>query len=318
MGLVCTCLRSSCPPSVPRALCALVSSHQPTLCFAGLVFTCLNPWALPLCRGTCVHLSWSPDPSSMFQGLYALVSPHQCVVCIKGLVCTCLLSPARPLFHLSWLPRPALCVPWFVSTAEVCMPFLSWHPRPALCTKMVVCSSVCMPHLFHHPGLALCATGLLWASLHFPCLPSDRGHSLWAIYRLKSAAFSIFCPLSPCSAWFSEIPQFLLGPACEGASQCTGTLPVSGLLPSLRAQAPIQKFSLFSLFMSSFSILPNSWEISLYHWRPGVFCCRRGCFVGVFLYLDAFFDVFVGRLVISPSSLPSSSAPLKRLSYLFH
>ena len=101
-----------------------------------------------------------------------------------------------------------------------------------------VCSSVCMPHLFHHPGLALCATGLLWASLRFPCLPSDRGHSLRAIYRLKSAAFSIFCPLSPWFAWFSEIPQFPLGPACEGASQCTGTLPVSGLLPSLGAQVP--------------------------------------------------------------------------------
>ena len=195
MGLVCTCLRSSCPPSVPRALCALVSSHQPTLCFAGLGFTCLNPWALPLCHGTCVHLSWSPDPSSMFQGLCALVSPHQCVVCIKGLVCTCLLSPARPLFHLSWLPRPALCVPWFVSTAEVCMSFLSWHPRPALCTKMVVCAHRFVCHTsfitLGLPSVPQGFCGLLFVSHACHLI----GATVWELFTGWKVQLSLFSAL---------------------------------------------------------------------------------------------------------------------------
>ena len=83
----------------------------------------------------------------------------------------------------------------------------------------------------------------LFSALLFPALPSFR--------RLQSS------PLSP--------------PARE---LCTGTLPVSGRLPSLRAQAPIQKFSVFSLFMTLSSLLPHFRELSLSPWRPGAFCCH--------------------------------------------
>ena len=126
-----------------------------------------------------------------------------------------------------------------------------------------VCSSVCMPHLFHHPGLALCATGLLWASLRFPCLPSDRGHSLRAIYRLKSAAFSVCCPPSPCFAWSSEISQFLFGPDCEGVSLCRGT-PLVSRLPSSFG-APDQKFSVF-LCLSPLYLISGSLACPLEVW----------------------------------------------------
>ena len=44
--------------------------------------------------------------------------------------------------------------------------------------------------------------------------------------------------------------------------------------PSLRAQAPAQKFSVFSLFMSPSSLLPYFRELSLSPLRPGVFRCH--------------------------------------------
>ena len=48
-------------------------------------------------------------------------------------------------------------------------------------------------------------------SLGSPSLTSGQGHSPWASYGLRSAAFSVVCPLGPCFAWFSEIPQLPLG-----------------------------------------------------------------------------------------------------------
>ena len=45
------------------------------------------------------------------------------------------------------------------------------------------------------------------------------------------------------------------------------------MTPSLGVQAPIQTFSIFSLFMSLSSLLPYSRELILSLWRPGVFCC---------------------------------------------
>ena len=98
--------------------------------------------------------------------------------------------------------------------------------------------------------------------------------------------------------------QLPLGPACEGVSLCTGT-PVSGRSPSLGAQVPAQKFSVFSLFMSPSFLLPHFRELNLSPWRPGVFCCHlefvlcRSCSISSWV-----FDVSGGRLVIS---LPYSS-----------
>lgn len=48
--------------------------------------------------------------------------------------------------------------------------------------------------------------------LLFPSMPSGRGHHTRVVYGLKSAPFSVFCPLSPCFAQLSEIPQLPLGP----------------------------------------------------------------------------------------------------------
>ena len=92
---------------------------------------------------------------------------------------------------------------------------------------------------------------------------------LWA----EKCSYLCFLPSKSCLAWLSEIPQVPFGPPCEGASQCIGTLPASQLPLSLSAQVPVQKFSIFSLFMSLSSLLPYSRELILSLWRPGVFCC---------------------------------------------
>ena len=54
--------------------------------------------------------------------------------------------------------------------------------------------------------------------------------------------------------------------------------------------------------MSPSSLLPHFRELSLPLLEAwGLMLSSRGCFVGVVLYLDEFFDVFVARLAISPS-----------------
>ena len=97
---------------------------------------------------------------------------------------------------------------------------------------------------------------------------------LWAVHGLRNSAFSVFWLLSPCLDQFSKIMKLPLGFTCEGASQCTGNPPVSGLPLFIRAQASIQKFSVFSLFMSPSSVLHHFRELILSPWRSGVFRCH--------------------------------------------
>lgn len=130
-------------------------------------------------------------------------------------------------------PESTLCATRCLWAGKFCMSCLSRPPRPTLYAMRFVCNGeVCMLHLSQYPSHTLCAVGLLQASLSSLSLPSGWGHSLGAVYGLRSATFSVFCPLIPCFTQFSKIPQLPLGPTCEGDSQCTRILPASGLLPS--------------------------------------------------------------------------------------
>ena len=176
----------------------------------------------------------------MLQILCALVSaPWAFPVCDRASV------------FFFWLPGPALCTVRVVCTGEVFMPCLSQHPRPTLCTTGF-CVLLFIPPDCHLVGATVCELFMDW--------------------EVQLSLLSAL--LSPCFAWLSEIMHFPLGPLCEGASQCIGTLPASQLPLSLSAQVPVQKFSIFSLFMSPSSLLPHSRELSLPHWKPGVFCCH--------------------------------------------
>jgi len=145
-----------------------------------------------------------------------------------------------------------------------------------------------MLSLFRHPGPALCTAGLLSIP---PSLPSCWGHRPWAVYKLRSAAFSVFCPLSPWFAWLSEILQLPFGPTSEGTSQFTETLPVSGLFPPLGHKLPSRSSQSFPfLCFHPLSYLTPGNLASLHHppeaW--GLLLATRGCFVGVAPYLDEF------------------------------
>jgi len=172
---------------------------------------------------------------------------------VAGFVCPCFVSPVCPLccgiyVFLFRVPWPALCATRVVCTAQVRMPLsLSlFAPRASLCTARVVCPlGICMPC---HIWAPLCARRVVCAgevnmSPHsqFPEPAVQLGHTLRAVIGLRSAAFSVSGPVSPCLLW--ETPH-LLGPACKGASLCTETPPVSGLPPSFGAKGPAQNFCL--------------------------------------------------------------------------
>ena len=226
------------------------------------------PWVHPLCHGACVPLSWLPRPA----------------LCFVEIGCACFSSWGWPLCHrpcvdLLWLPMLALCITRFVGTCffsllpsdsglmcsshcamriictvQISMPPLYQHSDPSICTVRVVCEPevgccVILGYLGPPSVLqGLCVLSRCLPNLGSPSPPSGWGHSSWTVKRLRRAAFSFFCPLSSCFAWFFKTLQLLLGPTCEGVSLYTGPPPVSGLPASLRAQTPAQKISIFSLF----------------------------------------------------------------------
>ena len=215
MGFVCTSLGFLGPPSGLWGLCALVSAPQ----------------ACPLhCRAG-VHWFWFRGPS----------------VWVAGLVCTCFVSPACPLclracVFFFWLLRPTLCAARVVCTALGL--YLFSAPWPALCATRVVCWG----GLYATPHLATQACPLCcWISVDFSQFPEP---SVWlgpqspSCSRAEKCRFFCFLP----SKSLLCPPQLPLGATCDRASQCMGASPVPGLPPFLRAQAPIQKFSVFSFF----------------------------------------------------------------------
>ena len=135
---------------------------------------------------------------------------------------------------------------------------------------------MCCRSLFAMPLSALWACLLCCGStVGFPVFPEHAvwlGTHLLAVYGLRSAVFSVLCPLRSYSVWFSEILQLPLGVACEGASQCMGTLNASGLPPLgyklLSRSSP--SFPFLCLHPLSYFI-PGS--LACPSWRPEVFCC---------------------------------------------
>ena len=240
MGLVCSCLTSW-----PRALCSGDCVHVIRL-----------PWPASASRGLVWTCSSSPRPSSMMWGLCTLVSSHCSHSLSWGLFVLLLAVPGGTCA----LPK-FICLPLSAPQSHPLRRlFVGRHtrlPGPALCAARVVCAGwVCTP-----------------CHSRFPEPPPVWGHSPWAVNGLRSAALPVYCPPSPCCASFFKTVQRPLGSACEGVSLCSGT-PVSGLSPSLGAQVPAQKFSIFSLFMSPSFLLPHFRELKLFPWRPGVCCCH--------------------------------------------
>ena len=148
------------------------------------------------------------------------------------------------------------------------MPPLCQHPSPALCTRhvfRVTLGYLGLPSVMQ----GLCVLGGLCAAaiLGFLSLSprSVWGHTTGAVKGLRSVAFSVSCPPSPCFVQFSKTSQLPFGPVGEGVSQCAQEFLLfrDSLSPSLRAQAPVQNFSVFSFLMSLSSLLPHFRELSL-------------------------------------------------------
>ena len=134
-------------------------------------------------------------------GLLSPALPPELTLYVVGLMCTCVgsLGPSfmsRDLCALVSAHQPAPYVPRLV-----CPSFGS--PGPPF-VPQGSCGPLSVPQS---------AIFLLPQSVSF----------LWA----EKCSYLCFLPSKSCFAWLSEIPQVPLGPPCEGASQCMGTLPAS-------------------------------------------------------------------------------------------
>ena len=193
LGFFFTCLSFPSSSSVLWGLCALVSA--PLVC-------------LQLCR-VCVHFC-PLHVSALRVAGFVFTFVRVPALHVAGFVCPCFVSPVCPLccgiyVFLFRVPWPALCATRVVCTAQVRMPLsLSlFAPRASLCTARVVCPlGICMPC---HIWAPLCARRVVCAgevnmSPHsqFPEPAVQLGHTLRAVIGLRSAAFSVSGPVSPC------------------------------------------------------------------------------------------------------------------------
>ena len=221
----------------------------------------------------------SLDLPSESWGLCALVSAHQPTLYIVGLVCSSFCSLGLPT-----VPLRVVCA------GEVCI-----LPLSLSITAPLACPLHCKASV----GFSQFPEPALWL-----------GPQLWAAYGLRSADFSVFCPLSPGFAQFSKIPQLSLGSACEGASQCMELFLLQDSLPPLGHKLPSRNslsFPFFCLRPLSY-LIPGSLACPLEAW--GLLLWSEVCFVRVVPYLDEFFMYLWGGWW-SPhlNSLPSSSTP---------
>ena len=231
-----------------RLVWAFLSPPELTLCFSGLMFTCLG----------------SLDLSSESWGLCALVSSHQPTLYIVGLVCSSFCSLGLPTIPLR----------------VVCAGEVSMLPLSLSITAPLACPFHCKASV----GLSQFPEPALWL-----------GPQLWAAYGLRSADFSVFCPLSPGFAQFSGIPQLSLGSACEGASPCMELFLLQDSLPPLGHKLPSRNslsFPFFCLYPLSY-LIPGSLACLLEAW--GILLWSGGCFVRVVPYLDEFFLCICGE-----------------------
>ena len=168
---------------------------SPTI-LQGLCALVSTRWAHLLCHRACVYLSQFPGPALHCHRACVNLSLHLQgpAHCLLDLECSSLSYLGLPS-----APQGSCALESFEYHASL----IPTPPKPDLCM------------------------GLLWSSLGSQSLPSGRSHSPRAVDGLRSAIFSVFCPLSPCLAQLSEISQLPFGAPCEGASQCTRTLPAS-------------------------------------------------------------------------------------------
>ena len=156
--------------------------------------------------------------------------------------------------HVFQLPGSPLCC----RACAVSFPV----PRPALCAgSFELPVEVCMLCLSHYPGLP----SVEWGFCGFLLVPMPAiwpgPQSLGCLWAEKCI---LFCFLPSRSQLSPLGPPVRNSPVHRKSSFLT--------TPSLRwAQAPVQKFSISSLFKSPSSLLPHSRERSLPHWRSGAF-----------------------------------------------
>ena len=233
------------PPTCPCTLCQ---------CFRSLTLPCTAGWSL-LIKDLCgSFLGYQPCPQH-HRDIYGLPSaPWAHPLCCRA--CVHLFQLSRSSFYVLEI----VCI-WFGSLGSpsmlqgLCVLLSSLDLLSAPQGLCVLQRFVCRASL--DTLASPLPKGLLWASVGSLSLPFGQGYSLWAVYRLRSAAFSVFfffCPLSPSFAWLSQILQLLFGSPCEGVAQCTGTLPVSQLPSSLGAQLPSKILHLFPFIVSILSL----------------------------------------------------------------
>lgn len=197
-------------------------SPEVALCL-GLVCICLLVyWTHPLCCRQCA-LVWAHSLRGAGEGgtRCALVPSHWACPLSQGL---CVLLDPPGLLSMLW----GLCVTEFVCHASL-----------------------------GTLGPTLCTTGLLWAcfSSWAQCLVGT--HSLWAVYGLRSAAFSVLRPLSLCFVQPSEIVQI---PPTMRLPPSSWQLPCfrNSLPPSLSTSSCQMFYAFFPFYISIFS--PTSFQ----------------------------------------------------------
>jgi len=233
------------------------------------------PWACPLHQRACVHLSLLPGPSL-------------CV--IIGLVCTCFSSPTYPLCCRA-------CVFFFRLPSPPSVP----HVLYAL-ERFVCHISLSMPGPPSAQGLCELERFVYLPSLGTLGLPSDlwgfcglllvsqAHHSWWAVYGLRSAAFSVFCLLSPC---FASFLRFCSTPLCLHERESPSaweiflpqdTLPYSGnkLLSRSSPSFPFLFLHPLSIYsFSSLNIFKHNCLKDFILKQPSVLFYRPVCFFSV-------------------------------------
>ena len=237
------------------------------------------PWACPLHQRACVHLS-------------QLSGPALCVV--TGLVCTCFSSPTYPLccracvFFFRLPSPPSMPHSLYALERFVCHISLSMPGLPS--AQQGLCE---LERFVYQPSLGtLGLPSVLWGFCGL-LLVSQAHHSRWAVYGLRSAAFSVFCLLSPC---FASFLRFCSTPLCLHGRESPSvweifipqdTLPSSGN-KLLSRSSPSFPF----LFLHPLSyLIPGSLAWPLEAW--GLLLLPRSCFVGVVPYLDVFWCICV-------------------------
>ena len=155
----------------------------------------------------CMHLSQLPGLASVSQASVALFQLPVPTFSVTGFMYVCFVSlPA--LFEAGVICSSLDYARRVVCTAQICMPPLYQHPRSALCTRCVCGIKL---GTWTHPLCFKCCA-LLAGFVCPTTLGSWSPSSVWslspcAVKGLRSAAFSVYCPVSPCFAWYSKTLQ---------------------------------------------------------------------------------------------------------------